>query len=578
MPSSSARCSQLPRATDKVPYYLALKKLRDYLCGRIPYLDDSEVTFSSVLVTAPRKSSQPNVANGVVQSKLVKEENLGIIENDDDNNHCGGLDEDGRPKLIGGPNVYNEKLVKKELNDENNDDEQINTFLARENSSAVAELTSILDKSYFVTLGAPDYTSDINVYNNGLTIYQPNLVSSQYFAPPVVHFTPSTVASVDGNGCNGDGNQKNESGETKEGGGDHDESEGNGDNTQQPPYENGSKDKTTNAANQMLNADSGSLQAQVPSAAQQTSAVSCNLNILEQSSNNNLQLSQQINGENSPIVNIKTEQQHHPTPVAAAAPPAHPPSTCNLPPEIALHVEQAIEAVVQRARDGPLEMPAFRTPAEKSAAAHAHQQQQHQQQMFANLQLQAAAAAAAAAHFDLSRGMKGAETVGGVPAAALLGANYEQSCQASSASANAPSLYSQYFQQPQANQSSFPAAGSAGFGTSAAVGAGYGSQWTFTTATTTAAGPNAVMYNHPSNMMAAAPYFQNAAAFPGQQLYHQGSGANPGAGGGSNLPFTSSSSPYFNQQQAAAAAQQQQSMYGNYVAGFNMQQQSPHNL
>ena len=45
MPSSSARCSQLPRAVDKVPFYLALKKLRDHLNGKIPHVDDSEITF-----------------------------------------------------------------------------------------------------------------------------------------------------------------------------------------------------------------------------------------------------------------------------------------------------------------------------------------------------------------------------------------------------------------------------------------------------------------------------------------------------------------------------------------------------
>lgn len=45
MPSSSARCSQLPRAVDKVPFYVALRKLRDHLCGHLPDLDQSEVTF-----------------------------------------------------------------------------------------------------------------------------------------------------------------------------------------------------------------------------------------------------------------------------------------------------------------------------------------------------------------------------------------------------------------------------------------------------------------------------------------------------------------------------------------------------
>lgn len=48
MPSSSARCAQLPRAADKVPFYLALKKLRDHLNGDLPTLDESEVVFPVV--------------------------------------------------------------------------------------------------------------------------------------------------------------------------------------------------------------------------------------------------------------------------------------------------------------------------------------------------------------------------------------------------------------------------------------------------------------------------------------------------------------------------------------------------
>lgn len=48
MPSSSARCAQLPRAVDKVPFYVALKKLRDHLCGALPDLDFSEVSFPDV--------------------------------------------------------------------------------------------------------------------------------------------------------------------------------------------------------------------------------------------------------------------------------------------------------------------------------------------------------------------------------------------------------------------------------------------------------------------------------------------------------------------------------------------------
>jgi TDG/mug DNA glycosylase family protein len=48
MPNSSARCAQLPRAVDKVPFYAALKKFRDYLRGDIPELDESDVVFPEV--------------------------------------------------------------------------------------------------------------------------------------------------------------------------------------------------------------------------------------------------------------------------------------------------------------------------------------------------------------------------------------------------------------------------------------------------------------------------------------------------------------------------------------------------
>ena len=52
MPSSSARCAQLPRAMDKVPFYSGLKKFRDYLNGLIPEIDDSEVIFNDPKIRA----------------------------------------------------------------------------------------------------------------------------------------------------------------------------------------------------------------------------------------------------------------------------------------------------------------------------------------------------------------------------------------------------------------------------------------------------------------------------------------------------------------------------------------------
>lgn len=46
MPSSSARCAQLPRAADKVPFYAALKKFRDYLNGLVPEYDENDYVFN----------------------------------------------------------------------------------------------------------------------------------------------------------------------------------------------------------------------------------------------------------------------------------------------------------------------------------------------------------------------------------------------------------------------------------------------------------------------------------------------------------------------------------------------------
>lgn len=55
MPSSSARCAQLPRAVDKVPFYDALRRLRDYVIGRIHHLDESEVTFPTLELKNAKK-------------------------------------------------------------------------------------------------------------------------------------------------------------------------------------------------------------------------------------------------------------------------------------------------------------------------------------------------------------------------------------------------------------------------------------------------------------------------------------------------------------------------------------------
>ena len=58
MPSSSARCAQLPRVADKVPFFMALRKFRDHLNGLNPDLDDSEIVFSNVMLKSSSSIKQ----------------------------------------------------------------------------------------------------------------------------------------------------------------------------------------------------------------------------------------------------------------------------------------------------------------------------------------------------------------------------------------------------------------------------------------------------------------------------------------------------------------------------------------
>ncbi|CAH2221620.1 jg2606 [Pararge aegeria aegeria] len=58
MPSSSARCAQLPRAADKVPFYAALKKFRDYLNGLLPHVDEAELVFPDTTGRRPHEEME----------------------------------------------------------------------------------------------------------------------------------------------------------------------------------------------------------------------------------------------------------------------------------------------------------------------------------------------------------------------------------------------------------------------------------------------------------------------------------------------------------------------------------------
>ncbi|KAH8269801.1 hypothetical protein KR018_008127 [Drosophila ironensis] len=68
MPSSSARCAQLPRAADKVPFYAALKKFRDFLNGLIPQFDESECVFTEQRIRQCSEQNQTEASEKIGQS------------------------------------------------------------------------------------------------------------------------------------------------------------------------------------------------------------------------------------------------------------------------------------------------------------------------------------------------------------------------------------------------------------------------------------------------------------------------------------------------------------------------------
>lgn len=71
MPSSSARCSQLPRAVDKVPFYVALKKLRDYLRGDMKTLDEAEVIFPDLELKVKTEKTEESTEPPQPQQQML---------------------------------------------------------------------------------------------------------------------------------------------------------------------------------------------------------------------------------------------------------------------------------------------------------------------------------------------------------------------------------------------------------------------------------------------------------------------------------------------------------------------------
>ena len=79
LPSSSARCSQLPKVADKVPFYLALKKFREYLNGYLSELSDLEIMFPDFKVAL-------EVSNDEAANLNSSKKNKDYMSDSEDNN------------------------------------------------------------------------------------------------------------------------------------------------------------------------------------------------------------------------------------------------------------------------------------------------------------------------------------------------------------------------------------------------------------------------------------------------------------------------------------------------------------
>lgn len=80
MPSSSARCAQLPRAADKVPFYAALKKFRDYLNGIVTSIDESEVVFTDARL---KNCCESDIKDSSVYSMELMDISNAVVKKDE---------------------------------------------------------------------------------------------------------------------------------------------------------------------------------------------------------------------------------------------------------------------------------------------------------------------------------------------------------------------------------------------------------------------------------------------------------------------------------------------------------------
>ncbi len=95
MPNSSARCAQLPRAIDKVPFFAALKTFRDYLNGKIKEEDfnEADVVFNDVKLQSFYESPEKKEKKIKMSSSEFK------MSDENSTSGLGDLDANGEQRI-----------------------------------------------------------------------------------------------------------------------------------------------------------------------------------------------------------------------------------------------------------------------------------------------------------------------------------------------------------------------------------------------------------------------------------------------------------------------------------------------
>lgn len=183
MPSSSARCAQLPRAADKVPFYAALKKFRDYLNGLVPDYDESEYVFNDPKysqISAEAELKEDNIAFTALEGEVV----MAAVDS--------SKKKRGRPKKVRGENgeeIAPPSRRQKENQDMGDDDpSKKKRGRPKKNKDGTTNTTTPSKKK--ANSSTKNNSNNNNNNNNNSNSSSNQMVAPEISSPQQLHITP----------------------------------------------------------------------------------------------------------------------------------------------------------------------------------------------------------------------------------------------------------------------------------------------------------------------------------------------------------------------------------------------------